>query len=252
MRLVNITWYLNLVTTVPGRWAMSVCQLHRFLRKIFRYRYQSEFSERHVCRLREYQGNKVREFRAPREILRHARLPSDLSLDRFLTAKTSSNLKVMAISPSFFIIVFAFIFTVHSNKIPTKINDFSKSVISKSIMSQLILGLGTASKILADDGYDDIYLDKRNNFQINRADGWTLMPREVKNSLSQYMPEEIALVGSNFVEGASLSVTKSRARQLLKDMKIDWWFDNFKSINDLGSANLIAELLIRQRQVLRS
>ncbi len=136
---------------------------------------------------------------------------------------------------------------------PTKINDFSKNVISKSVMTQLyFVGLGTASKILADDGYDDIYLDKRNNFQINRADGWTLMPREVKNSLSQYMHEEIALVGSNFVEGASLSVTKSRARQLLKDMKIDWWFDNFKSINDLGSANLIAELLIRQRQVLRS
>ena len=155
----------------------------------------------------------------------------------------------MVIFRSLYIAVLAFISAVYSSKIPAKINDFSKSMISKALMSQLyFVGLGTA-KILADDGYDRIYIDQRNKFQINQADGWTLMPREVKNSLSQYMHEEIALVGSNFVEGASLSVTKSRVRQLLKDMKIDWWFDNFKSINDLGSSDLIAELLIRQRQV---
>jgi hypothetical protein len=146
------------------------------------------------------------------------------------------------------LIALVFTFVVQSSKLPSTINVYQKGLISKSLISSVyFLGLGAGSAVVLAD--DVIYVDKVNKFQVSQADGWTLMPRVSKISLSQYMHEEITLVGTNFVEGSSLSVTKSRARQLLKDMKIDWWFDNLKSINDLGSANLIAELLILQRQV---
>lgn len=146
------------------------------------------------------------------------------------------------------LVVLVFTFVVQSSKLPSTINVYQKGLISKSLISSVyFLGLGAGSAVVLAD--DVVYVDKVNKFQVNQADGWTLMPRVSKISLSQYMHEEITLVGTNFVEGSSLSITKSRARQLLKDMKIDWWFDNLKSINDLGSANLIAELLILQRQV---
>lgn len=86
-------------------------------------------------------------------------------------------------------------------------------------------------------------------FTLSIPDGWTILPRKLPSpSFSQYMSEEILLVASNFVEGVSLSVTKSNAQRLLKDFNIDWWFDTISTIEDVGNADLISKLLILQRQ----
>jgi hypothetical protein len=86
-------------------------------------------------------------------------------------------------------------------------------------------------------------------FTLSIPDGWTILPRKLPSvTLSQYMSEEILLVASNFVEGVSLSVTKSDARRLLKDFNIDWWFGSISAIEDVGNADLISKLLILQRQ----
>ena len=53
---------------------------------------------------------------------------------------------------------------------------------------------------------------------------------------------------TNFVEGSSLSITRTNAARLLKDFDIEWWFDSLKEMKDVGTAELIAKLLILQRQ----
>jgi len=55
-------------------------------------------------------------------------------------------------------------------------------------------------------------------------------------------------VASSFVEGASLSVTKSYPTRLLKDFDVEWWFAPLSSFADMGSPLLVAELLVLQRQ----
>jgi hypothetical protein len=43
-------------------------------------------------------------------------------------------------------------------------------------------------------------------------------------------------------------VTKTDVRRLLKDFEIEWWFAALNEIKDIGSPELIAKLLILQRQ----
>ena len=55
-------------------------------------------------------------------------------------------------------------------------------------------------------------------------------------------------MASSFAEGSSLSVTRSNAVRLLKDFDIEWWFAPLRALGDMGSAELVAELLVLQRQ----
>ena len=68
-------------------------------------------------------------------------------------------------------------------------------------------------------------------------------------TIAKFQSEQVLLTASTLVEASSLSITRSNAAQLLKDFDIDWWFSPLNSISDVGSAELIAELLILQRQV---
>jgi len=48
--------------------------------------------------------------------------------------------------------------------------------------------------------------------------------------------------------GSSLSITRTNAARLLKDFDIDWWFSPLNTMKDVGTPELIAKLLILQRQ----
>ena len=108
----------------------------------------------------------------------------------------------------------------------------------------------TLPKLCASDSNDlDQVVDKNSGFKIGVFPGWITIPRKLPTpTLSKYQIEEILLVATNFAEGASLSVTRLNAKQLLKDFDIDWWFAPLEKYSDVGSPNLIAELLVLQRQ----
>jgi len=67
-------------------------------------------------------------------------------------------------------------------------------------------------------------------------------------SLVQYQLEETDLVANNVMDGLSISVTKSDVPRLLKDFQIEYWFAPFDSLSSIGKPELIARLLILQRQ----
>ena len=99
---------------------------------------------------------------------------------------------------------------------------------------------------------ESTYLDSSNGFSVLVEPGWSIMPRKTPTAtLLQYAPEEVLFTGSRFNEGggaSSLSVTRTNAVRLLKDFEVEWWFAPLNSMKDLGSADLIAGLLILQRQ----
>ena len=99
---------------------------------------------------------------------------------------------------------------------------------------------------------ESTYVDSSNGFSVLVEPGWSIMPRKTPTAtLLQYAPEEVLFTGSRFNEGggaSSLSVTRTNAIRLLKDFEVEWWFAPLNSMKDLGSADLIAGLLILQRQ----
>lgn len=96
----------------------------------------------------------------------------------------------------------------------------------------------------------ELYIDTKNGFSVMVPEGFNIMPRspELGRGFDKYLKEDRFVIGSNFVEGCSFGVTKTQAQRLLKDFEIEWWFAPLNSIQEMGSAKLIAELLILQRQ----
>jgi hypothetical protein len=110
--------------------------------------------------------------------------------------------------------------------------------------SQLIFSQGTKA-----ESEPNIYVDNLIGFSVAIPPGWVSLPRNAPaTTLSKYQQEQVLFTANNFAEGASLSVTKTDSRRLLKDFNIEWWFAPLEKIQDLGSPELLAELLILQRQ----
>ena len=94
------------------------------------------------------------------------------------------------------------------------------------------------------------YLDKKHKYAIEIPPSWTVLEKTTPTAaMAKFQSEQVLMTATTFVEASSLSVTKTNAAQLLKDFDMDWWFSPLNSITDVGSAELIAELLILQRQV---
>ena len=64
----------------------------------------------------------------------------------------------------------------------------------------------------------------------------------------KYQIEESLFIASSIAESCSMSITKSNVQRLMKDFEVEWWFAPVDSISDIGSAELITNLLILQRQ----
>ena len=92
------------------------------------------------------------------------------------------------------------------------------------------------------------YIDEKNGFVIEIPGGFSSMPRKKGggDSLSTGQPVEILLVAQDFQKGASLSVGRSDVPQLLDDFSVPWAGKPIKSIADVGTANIVSELLILQ------
>ena len=92
------------------------------------------------------------------------------------------------------------------------------------------------------------YIDEKNGFLINIPAGFSSMPRKKGggDSLSTGQPVEILLVAQDFQKGASLSVGRSDVPQLLDDFSVPWAGKPIKTIADVGTANIVSELLILQ------
>ena len=133
---------------------------------------------------------------------------------------------------------------------PRSQKDFAISRISNSIKLAVSFGcLLSSVPIKAETAESSIYTDSQNGFSMKTFPGWiTNFGKVPRTTMAKFAPEETLFVGSNFAEGSSLSVTKSNAPRLLKDFDIEWWFAPLNDFKDLGSAQLIADLLILQRQ----
>lgn len=94
-----------------------------------------------------------------------------------------------------------------------------------------------------------LFSDPVYRFAVIIPPSWTVIPRKSSAvTLARYLPEELLLTASSFAEGASMSVTRSNAQRLLQDFDIDYWFAPLNAITDVGTADLVARLLILQRQ----
>ena len=94
------------------------------------------------------------------------------------------------------------------------------------------------------------YLDKKFKYSIEIPPSWSIMEKATTvPAMAKFQSEQVLMTASTFIEASSLSITRTNAAQLLKDFEIDWWFSPLNSISDVGSAQLVAELLVLQRQV---
>lgn len=115
-----------------------------------------------------------------------------------------------------------------------------------SILTPVVI-LYPLSKVVADD--KAIYIDKGLGYYLQVPPGW-FVSSEKKSTpqITRYASENVVFSATNFAEGTSMSVTQSNARQLLKDFDVEWWFAPLNKFTDLGSSELVANLLILQRQ----
>lgn len=132
------------------------------------------------------------------------------------------------------------------------------AAVLQAVTVALALSAGTttfAPRVRAEEGADvlledsKLYIDSPHKFALQILPGFQLFPG--KNSppaMAQFQGEESFLVSTNFAEGTSMSVTRTNAVRLLKDLGVEWWFAPLLSMADLGTAELVAELLILQRQ----
>ena len=113
-----------------------------------------------------------------------------------------------------------------------------------------ILNQRSAAAEAADVGNDSSrdYVDTKNGFSIVIPVGFSSMPRKkaASDSLTTGVPVEILLVAQDFLKGASLSVGRSDVPQLLDDFSVPWAGKPINSIADVGTANIVSELLILQ------
>ena len=111
---------------------------------------------------------------------------------------------------------------------------------------------GKLGNAVAEDLYNDdeivTYRDQKTGFSLGLYPGWkeknTISPIRYKEN----SPYNVVFVASNLAEGCSLIVNDISARALLKDADVDWWFADLTILRDLGSPELLADLLIKQRK----
>ena len=133
-----------------------------------------------------------------------------------------------------------------SSNIHNSIQKISKLTFLPLTTTLLSSTSNSLSVKAVDDGY---YYDKANNFKVLLPAGWNAMPKKTPTArLMKYQVEESLFVATQFAEGAACSITRSNARKLLYDFQIEWYFAPLDKIIDIGSPELIAELLVLQRQ----
>lgn len=126
----------------------------------------------------------------------------------------------------------------------------AKVIFSATIATGTVLNIGNRASdaSVVSGSADRTYVDSKNGFSIEIPEGFSSMPRKKagSDSLSTGQPVEILLVAQDFLKGASLSVGRSDVPQLLDDFSVPWAGKPINSIVDVGTANIVSELLILQ------
>jgi hypothetical protein len=122
------------------------------------------------------------------------------------------------------------------------------TAVTAVLASVLSSGNDPADASTSSNNVDRNYFDKENGFAIDIPVGFSSMPRKKGggDSLSTGQPVEILLVAQDFLKGASLSIGRSDVPQLLNDFSVPWAGKPINSIADVGTANIVSELLILQ------
>lgn len=95
------------------------------------------------------------------------------------------------------------------------------------------------------------YVDNAEKFSIILPAGFVNVPRksgQSKGSTGAAQPVEVLLTANDFASQAAISVGKTYVPQLLEDFSIPWSKRAISKIEDVGTAKIVAELLILQRQ----
>ena len=130
------------------------------------------------------------------------------------------------------------------NSIHSKMYD--KLILWTALFGPIVLPL----KSNAQGQETRFYLDKKFKYSIGIPPSLSIMEKATTvPAMAKFQSEQVLMTASTFIEASSLSITRTNAAQLLKDFEIDWWFSPLNSISDVGSAQLVAELLVLQRQV---
>ena len=128
----------------------------------------------------------------------------------------------------------------------TKSKIFNSFIATSLITVNLVTMLSPSKSIASDTNF---VIDKSNNFALIVPSSFSIMKNKIPSpAISKYTVEETLLTATSFNDFSSLSVTKTIAPRLLKDFNIDWWFAPLNTISEVGSPDLIAKLLILQRQ----
>lgn len=143
-----------------------------------------------------------------------------------------------------------------TSEIPRKYNTKTNKNFTSKLLSTVASVVAAATFVAAKPAVaatkEGRYIDSTNGFSLLVEPGWSISKRTTPTAtMVQYLAEEVLYTGSRFNEGgsaSSLSVTRTQAGRLLKDFNIEWWFAPLNSMKDLGSPELIAGLLILQRQ----
>ena len=148
-------------------------------------------------------------------------------------------------------------FEVESNVAhqPKSLSYDVKQVLNRKLLTCLaasLVGTGCLQPLAARSATTDEvtqYQDKSNKFSLAILPSWVTNTKfTASTSVQQFQTEEILFRATSFAEGSSLSVSRSNAARLLKDFEIEWWFAPLEKMTDVGAAELVARLLILQRQ----
>eukprot|EP01031_Cornospumella_fuschlensis_P040328 gene40328-49143_t len=122
-----------------------------------------------------------------------------------------------------------------------------RRILASSVVVQTVSPIPVRATISSLQG---LYTDNEAKFALLVPPSFVVNAKKVIKRIipSAYGEEDVLFSATSPAEGASIGVTRSDARRLLKDFDVEWWFADLNSLEDLGTAELTATLLILQRQ----
>jgi hypothetical protein len=121
--------------------------------------------------------------------------------------------------------------TISNSHVPrnynTQIQRTSKSFISALALFTSTVIIASPRPVKANPRDESTYLDSENGFSVLKLQGWSAAPKQpptISVGIGKLQLEEVLFVASSFLEGASISVTRTKVGRLLKDYDVAWWF----------------------------
>lgn len=141
----------------------------------------------------------------------------------------------------------------HNEKVRFEL--LSKRGIVASLAFSAVVNVFNPNRVAANE--EDLYVDEINRFRVSIFPGWKVTSKppdstqravfSLNPKSAMFKSQEIIFSASNFAEGASMTVIKTDARQMLKDANVEWWFGPLDTLREVGTPSLISELLIEDR-----